>query len=47
MSRADLTYTVNVGPDFSGDVFYSWAFALKREGDVVANSQYLGSFTMP
>ena len=47
MIRADLTYTVSIGPEFAGDVFYTWAFALKREGDVVANSQYLGSFTMP
>jgi len=47
MIRADLTYTIDVGDDFSGDVFYTWAFAMKREGDIVANSQYLGSFTMP
>ena len=47
MSRADLTYTIDIGDDFDGDVFYTWAFAMKREGDVVANSQYLGSFTMP
>lgn len=47
MTRADLTYTVTLGSDFSGDIFYSWAFSIKREGDVVGNSQYLGSFTMP
>ncbi|RLJ73695.1 DUF6266 family protein [Pedobacter alluvionis] len=45
--RAALTYTAIVGNTFAGDVFYGWAFAVKRENNVVSNSQYLGSFTMP
>lgn len=47
MSRAELTYTIEVGNDFTGDVCYCWAFSIKREGDVVGNSQFLGSLTMP
>ncbi|GAA4204912.1 hypothetical protein GCM10022289_23610 [Pedobacter jeongneungensis] len=46
-TRAALTYTIAVGNTFAGDVFYGWAFAVKRENNVVSNSQYLGSFTMP
>ncbi|QNN41500.1 DUF6266 family protein [Pedobacter roseus] len=45
--RAALTYTAIVGNTAAGDVFYAWAFAVKRENNVVSNSQYLGSFTMP
>lgn len=45
--RAALTYTAVVGNTAAGDVLYAWAFAVKRENSVVANSQYLGSFTMP
>lgn len=47
ITRTDLSYTINMGTDFSGDVFYAWAFSIKREGDVVGNSQYLQSFIMP
>ncbi|RZM23366.1 MAG: hypothetical protein EOO88_26410 [Pedobacter sp.] len=47
ITRADLTYTIEIGNDFSGDVYDAWAFSMKREGDIVGNSQYLGSFTMP
>ncbi|WP_029281392.1 DUF6266 family protein [Pedobacter sp. R20-19] len=47
MTRIDLTYTINMGTDFSGDVLYIWAFAIKREGDIVGNSQYLGTVTLP
>ena len=46
-TRATLTYTAAVGNTFAGDVFYAWAFAVQRENNVVSNSQYLGSFTMP
>ncbi|WP_293307740.1 DUF6266 family protein [Pedobacter sp. UBA5917] len=45
--RAALTYTAIVRNTFAGDVLYAWAFAVKRENSAVANSQYLGSFTMP
>ena len=45
--RAALTYTAIVGNTAAGDVFYAWAFAVKRENNVVSNSQYLGSFAMP
>ena len=45
--RSVLTYTAAIGTNFTGDIFYGWAFAVKRENNVVANSQYLGSFTMP
>jgi hypothetical protein len=45
--RRMLTYTAVIGANFTGDVFYGWAFAVKRENNVVANSQYLGSFNMP
>jgi hypothetical protein len=45
--RSMLTYTAVIGANFTGDVFYGWAFAVKRENNVVANSQYLGSFNMP
>lgn len=45
--RAALSYTAVIGANFSGDVLYAWAFAVKRENNIVANSQYLGSFTMP
>lgn len=47
ITRADLTYTINIGTNFSGDVLHAWAFSIKREGDVVGNSQYLGSVTLP
>ena len=45
--RNALTYTAIIGNNFTGDVFYGWVFAVKRENNVVANSQYLGSFNMP
>ena len=45
--RAALTYTAIVGNTAAGDVLHAWAFAVKRENNVVSNSQYLGSFTMP
>ena len=47
MTRIDLTYTINMGADFSGDVMHIWAFAIKREGEIVSNSQYLGTVTLP
>lgn len=47
ITRADLTYTINMAADFTGDVLHTWAFAIKREGDIVGNSQYLGSVTLP
>jgi hypothetical protein len=45
--RPTLTYTEIIDNTFAGDVFYGWAFAVKHENNVVSNSQYLGSFTMP
>lgn len=47
MTRIDLTYAINMGTDFSGDVMHIWAFAIKREGEIVSNSQYLGTVTLP
>ena len=47
MTRVDLTYTINIGTDFSGDVMHIWAFAIKREGEIVSNSQYLGTVILP
>ncbi|RLJ69588.1 DUF6266 family protein [Pedobacter alluvionis] len=45
--RAALTYTAVIGAGFSGDVFHGWAFAVKRDAMAVANSQYLGTYTIP
>jgi len=45
--RSELTYSITIGNEFSGDVFHTWAFAIKRENNIVSNSQYLGTFTMP
>ncbi|MBO9675417.1 MAG: hypothetical protein J7577_18355 [Sphingobacteriaceae bacterium] len=45
--RAALTYTAVIGAGFSGDVFYGWAFAVNRDATAVANSQYLGTYTIP
>ena len=45
--RAAMTYTAVIGASFSGDVFHGWAFAVKRDVMAVANSQYLGTYTIP
>ncbi|QXU41445.1 DUF6266 family protein [Pedobacter sp. D749] len=45
--RAAMTYTAVIGAGFSGDVFHGWAFAVKRDAMAVANSQYLGTYTIP
>ncbi|MBE5320021.1 hypothetical protein IM793_12685 [Pedobacter sp. MR2016-19] len=45
--RATMTYTAVIGAGFSGDIFHGWAFAVKRDAMAVANSQYLGTYTIP
>lgn len=45
--RAALSYTAVIGTNFSGDVFYAWAFTVNRDATAVANSQYLGTYTIP
>jgi len=45
--RAALTYTAVIGTNFSGDVFHVWGFAVNRDATGVANSQYLGTYTIP
>ena len=45
--RAAMTYTAVIGASFSGDVFHGWAFAANRDTTAVANSQYLGTYTIP
>ncbi|MEH3113525.1 DUF6266 family protein [Pedobacter terrae] len=45
--RAALTYTAVIGTHFSGDIFHAWAFAVNRDASGVANSQYLGTYTIP
>lgn len=45
--RGALTYTAAIGAGFTGDVFYGWAFAVKRDATAVSGSQYLGTYTIP
>ncbi|SDG34920.1 hypothetical protein SAMN05421827_105240 [Pedobacter terrae] len=45
--RAALTYTAVIGANFSGDVLHVWGFAVNRDATGVANSQYLGTYTIP
>lgn len=45
-TRGAQTFSMETGPDFSGDTLHVWCFTLKFDETVTSPSQYVGSITL-